>query len=83
MPNTEPFTPPTCPTPLVIPEGSTPMQALELKEEHKAQKRTCLECKNVEKALLRHIQEAIEDKHIEPLVDEHTNLLSDDVVTVL
>ena len=30
-----------------------------------------------------YVQEAIEDKHIEPLVDEYTNLLSDYVVTVL
>ena len=46
-------------------------------------KRKWLECKNVEKVLLRHIQDAIEDKYTEALVDEFTNLLSDDVPTVL
>ena len=35
------------------------------------------------KALLRHIQDAIEDKYTEALVDEFTNLFSDDVPTVL
>ena len=37
----------------------------------------------MEKALLRHIQEAIEDKYIASLVDEYTNLLSDDISTVM
>ena len=42
-----------------------------------------LECRNVEKCLQRHIQDAIEDKYIEPLVDEHTNLLTDDIPTIM
>ena len=29
------------------------------------------------------MQDAIEDKHIEPLVDEHTNLLTDDIPTIM
>ena len=37
----------------------------------------------MEKALLRHIQEAIEDSYIEPLVNEHTNLLTHDIPAVL
>ena len=39
--------------------------------------------KNVEKALLRHIQEAIEDRYIEALIDEYINLLKDDIPTVM
>ena len=82
-PDTQPFLPPTCPSPLTISQDSTPTQALELKEQHKEQKRLYLECKNVEKALLRHVQEAIEDCYIEPLVNEYTNLLTHDIPAVL
>ena len=42
-----------------------------------------LECKNVEKALLHFIQDAIEDKYTASLVDEYTNLFRDDVPTVM
>ena len=83
VPNTEPFVAPNYPPDLVIPANATPIQALELKDKHQEKKRLYLECKNVEKALLRHIQDALEDKHIESLVDEYTNLISDDVPTVL
>ena len=34
-------------------------------------------------ALLCHIQDALEDKYIESLVDEHTNLLTDDIPVIL
>ena len=47
IPDTQPFAPPTCPSPLTTSQDSTPMQALELKEQHKEQKRLYLECKNV------------------------------------
>ena len=33
--------------------------------------------------MLRHIQEAIEDKYIESLVHEYTNLLIDDIPTTI
>ena len=42
-----------------------------------------LECRNIEKALLRHVQDTLEHKHTEALVKEHTNLISDDISTVL
>jgi len=83
IPDTEPFIAPTYPTPLNIPADATPIQALELKDTHAERKRIYLECKNVEKALLRHIQDAIEDRYIESLVDEYTNLFTDDVPTVM
>ena len=37
----------------------------------------------MEKALLRHIQDALEDKCIENMVDECTNLISDDIPAIL
>ena len=45
-------------------------------------KRKYTECKNVEKALQHHIQDAIEDIYIESLVDEYTGLITDDIPTV-
>ena len=38
---------------------------------------------NIEKEMPRHVQDALEEKCIEALVDQHTNLLTDDVPTVL
>ena len=37
--------------------------------------------KNAKKVLLRHIQEAIEDKHTNSLVNKCTNLLIEDALT--
>ena len=83
IPDTEPFVPLTYSGPLVIPATATPIEALELKDRHQEAKRLYLECKNVEKALQRHIQDAVEEKYIEALVNEYTNLLDDDVPTIL
>ena len=38
---------------------------------------------NIEKSMLRHAQGTLEEKHIEALVDQYANLLTDDVPTVL
>ena len=81
--NTQPFAAPNYPLPLLIPAMSTQIQAIELKEQYNKGKRLYLECKNIEKALLHHIQDAIEDKYIEALVDEHTNLLTGNVPAIL
>ena len=62
---------------------SIQIQAIELKEQHNERKRLYLECKNVEKALLCYIQDVIEDKYIESLVDQYTNLLIGDVPSIL
>ena len=83
IPDTQPFVPPMCPGPLNMPNNATPIQALNLKDQHSEERRLYLECKNVEKALMRHMQDAIEAKHLESLVDEHTNLISGDTPTVL
>jgi hypothetical protein len=83
IPNTQPFIAPNYPPPLVIPANTTQIQALELKEQHEEEKRLYLECRNVEKALLRHIQDALEERYSGPLVDEFTNLLTGDVPSIL
>ena len=46
-------------------------------------KRLYLEYKNAKKVLFCYIQEAIKDKYIASFVDEYTNLLSDNVPTVI
>ena len=78
-----PFVAPTYPTALTIPATATQVEALNLREQHKEQKRAYLECKNVEKALQRHIQDAIEDKYLESMVNEDTQLIDEDIPTVL
>ena len=70
-------------TPLVIPIGTDQVQALNLREQYKDAKLAYYECKNVEKALQRHIQDAIEDKYLESLVNEDTQLIDADIPTVL
>jgi len=54
-----------------------------MKEQHNEQKRLYLECKNIEKALLRHAQEALEDKYVAALVDPYTNLITTDIPAML
>ena len=68
---------------LDIPNDATPIQALNLKDQHSEERRLYLECKNAEKALMRHIQDAIEEKYLESLVDEYTKLLLGDIPIVL
>ena len=83
IPNIQPFVLPNYLPPLTIPTTTIPIQALEIKEQYTEAKRLYLEYKNIEKVLLRHIQEAIEDKYIESLVDEYMNLLTDDIPTIM
>ena len=78
-----PFVPPTYLATLTIPTGTDQVQALNLREIHKDAKNAYYEFKNVEKALQRHVQDAIEDKYLESLVDEDTQLIQDDILTVL
>ena len=42
-----------------------------------------LEYKNIEKALLHHIEDRLEDKFIKVLVNECANLLTNDVLIIL
>ena len=59
------------------------MQALNLREIQKDAKNAYYECKNVEKALQRHVQDVIEDKYLKSLVDKDTQLIQDEIPTVL
>ena len=78
-----PFDAPRYPAALTIPQGTDQVQALNLREQHKEDKRAYYECKNVEKALQRHVQDAIEDKYLESLVDDDTQLIQEDIPDVL
>ena len=77
------FDAPEYPNPLAIPTNTTQVEALSLREQHKEAKRAYYECKNVEKALQRHVQDAIEDKYLESMVDEDTQLITEDIPEVL
>ena len=61
----------------------TAMQQVQARETHNENLALYRECKNVEKALLRHIQTAVSEKYIEFMVDDDTGLIEDDVPTVL
>ena len=74
---------PQYPDQLVIPPGTDPVEALTLREQHQEQKRVYLECKNVKKPLQRHIQEAIEYKYLESIIEEDTQLIQEDILAVL
>ena len=56
---------------------------MHLKETYVEQKQNYLECKYVERALLRHVQDAVEEKCIEALIDDYTNLIAADTPTIL
>ena len=73
----------TYPGNLVTPNTATAIETSQLKDKHAERKRVWLECKNVEKVLLHHRQDALEDKYAEALVDEYANLFSDDIPAVL
>ena len=77
------FEAPEYPAALSIPDDATQIQALSLREEYKEKKRAYYESKNVEKALQRHVQDAIEDKYLESLIDEDTQLITEDIPDVL
>ena len=77
------FVAPNYPPPLIIPPFTEQVEALNLREQSKEAKRAYYECKNVEKALQRHIQDAIEDKYLETLINEDTQLIQEDIPTVL
>ena len=67
----------------MIDPAATAVEAIHKKELHREQTRVYHECKNVEKALLCHIQNALEEKFIEHMVDKDTGLIEHDIPTVL
>ena len=78
-----PFLAPAYPAPLNIPANATQVRAFELRNQHDDAKRKYYECKNVEKALQRFIQDAIEDKYLQHLVNEDTQLIQADIPDIL
>ena len=78
-----PFVAAEYPAVLTIPNSATQVEDLNLREAHKESKRAYYKCKNVEKALQRHIQDAIKDKYLDTLVNEDTQLMQDDIPAVL
>ena len=67
-----PFDAPEYPEALTIPPGTDQIKNLNLREQHKEGRRTYYAFQNAEKALQRHIQDAIEETIIESLVDKDT-----------
>ena len=82
-PTPPPFVAPNFPGPFVMDPAHTAMQQVQARETHNENLALYRECKNVEKALLRHIQTAVSEKYIEFMVDDDTGLIEDDVPTVL
>ena len=82
VPN-DPFTAPRFPGPLNIPRGTDTIDAMNLREEHRRNSGLYRECREVEKALIRHITTAIESKYIDFLKNHDTDLIEEDIPTVL
>lgn len=78
-----PFIAPRFPGRLEIPRGTDTIDAMNMREEHKRELNLYRECREVEKALLRHITTAVEPKFIDFLKNEDTDLIEDDIPTVL
>ena len=78
-----PFTAPDFPGTLTIPRGTDTVDAMNLREQHKQDIRLYRECREVERALLRHVTTAVESKYIDFLKNEDTDLIEDDISTVL
>ena len=68
---------------LVIDTVAIAVEAVHAKEMKHEQIRLFRECKNVEKALLRHTQHAFEQKYIEPFINEDTGLVELDLPSAL
>ena len=82
-PTPTPFVAPAWPGTLALDPASTAVQAVHAREAHQDKIRLYRECKNMEKFLLRHVQNALEVKWIEPLINEDTGLIEDDLPTLL
>ena len=83
QPTPTPFVAPNFPGALILDPALTAVQQVQERETQKEQVALYRECKNVEKALLRHIQTALEEKYLEAMVDDDTGLIEDDIPTVL
>ena len=78
-----PFLAPDFPGELLIPRGTDPVDALNIREKHKRDMGIYRECREVERALLRHITTAVESKYIDSLKNDDTDLIEEDIPAVL
>ena len=78
-----PFTAPDFPGTLTIPRGTDTVDAMNLREQHKQDIRLYRECREVERALLRHVTTAVESKYIDFLKNDDTDLIEEDIPIVL
>ena len=77
------FQPPAYPRAFVISPTASAVEALQRREAHNEQIRLYRECQNVEKAIMKHLQNSFQSQYLEAFVDEDTALLSSDVPTIL
>ena len=68
---------------LTINPAAAAAKAVHAKETYHGTMRVYCNCKNIKKALLRHIQNALEHKYIQPLLNDDTGLIENDLPTVL
>ena len=66
------FKVPTYPPALTIPSGTDPVVALNRRTKHTEERDAHRRCKEVEKALLRHIQNAMDEEWLDSLINEDT-----------
>ena len=63
----------------MIPVAASQVETFRIRESHKEDKRLYYECNDVEKELLKHIQDTLEEQCIEHLIDEDISLIQDGV----
>lgn len=77
------FVAPTYPSALDVPATATAVQAINLRETYHDNVRKYRECANVERALLRHLQGALDPQYLEPFLDDDTGLLTEDIPVIM
>ena len=77
------FEAPIWPSALTINPATTAVEAVHTKETHPEAMPVYRKCKHVEKALLRHVQNAPKQIYIEPLLNDNMGLTEDNLPTVL
>ena len=77
------FKVPDYPATLTIPARTDSVAALNLRTRHKEKQEAHKRCKDVERALLRHVQNAMDEEWLDTLVNEDTQLIEDDIEDVI
>ena len=82
-PTPTPFQAPAWSGALTINPAAAAVMAVHDKETHHEKMCVYRECKKVDKALLRHVQNTLEHKYIDSLLNDGTGLIEDDSSTLL